>query len=90
MASLDRLRLREVCSELSKRAIAATDLVSRWRFLDALADVMDPGDEFEGFPEGIGVASEGLPLLVRKSLNDRLKQKRKESNDELKKHSRDR
>jgi hypothetical protein len=85
MASLDRLRVREVCSELVNRAVKAPDLVSRWRFLDALVDVMDPGDEFEGLPDTLRVASESVPLLVRKELNDRLKKRRKELHDELKK-----
>jgi hypothetical protein len=87
MASLDRLRVREVCTELSRRATKESNLVSRWGYLDALIDVMDPGEESAGFPELLRVPSESLGLLVRKHLNDRLTKRRKELHDDLEKRN---
>ena len=77
MAALDRLNERAICEELAARASASEELAVKWLYLDALVDVMDPGEEFRPWPAKLQSACKELSSLVCKVLNDRIKKCRK-------------
>lgn len=92
IASLDaisRLRQRQTTAELRDRMACANGLIEKWRWIDDLIDCMDPGDEFQPWPEILRSACDGLSPVVVKFANNRLKQRRKKLHDELKREKHD-
>ncbi|HEY3965547.1 MAG TPA: hypothetical protein VGM05_13405 [Planctomycetaceae bacterium] len=83
--ALDRLHDRDLCTELIRRVERAEDFTEKWRFLNALVNTVDPGDEFCGWPNEIIQATHDMSPLVAKPINDRLKDRRAELTDRLKK-----
>jgi hypothetical protein len=87
MSALDRIRLRTVEESLASRARQSNDLTEMCMYLDALIDVMDPGDEFMSWPKVSSELGTALSPIMRKVLNDRRKKVRKALHDELQRNS---
>ena len=85
MDALHRLRQRNVSSELRECAASAEELVVKWRYIDDMIDCMDPGDDFQRWPEALSSVCDGLSPIVLKLIDDRLEKRRKTLHDELKK-----
>jgi hypothetical protein len=85
MDALNRLAQWQLVSELCVCANSAEELVVKWRYIDDLIDSMDPGDDFQPWPETLRSVCDGLSPIVLKLIGDRLKKRRKMVHDELKK-----
>jgi hypothetical protein len=83
MDSLSRLRQRRIAFEIRDCAVSAECLVVKWRYIDDMIDCMDPGDDFQPWPEVLRSICNGLSPVVVKLIDDRLKKRRKELHDEL-------
>ncbi len=84
MEALDRLTQRKVASELAARAAFSQDLTTKWRYIDDLIDIMDPGDDFKPWPKLLWTLSKELSPLVHELIGERLKKRRKKLHDKLK------
>ena len=77
---------RNVSSELRDcPQLLPEELVVKWRYIDDMIDCMDPGDDFQRWPEALSSVCDGLSPIVLKLIDDRLKKRRKTLHDELKK-----
>ncbi len=85
MDALNRLGQRETASELRDCVVSAEDSVVKWRYIDDLIDWIDPGDDFQPWPETLRSVCDGLSPIVLKVTGERIKKRRKELHDELKK-----
>lgn len=85
MDAIDRLHNRSICAELVDRANSCDDLVSKWMYIDAIIDVIDPGDEFRPLPSQLREACSNVSRVVRKLISERLKKRRKKLHENLKK-----
>ncbi len=85
MDALNRLAQKQLVSELSECADSAEEFVVKWRYIDDLVDSMDPGDDFQPWPEALRSVCHGLSPIVLKLIDDRFKKRRKKLHDELKK-----
>jgi hypothetical protein len=88
MDALDRLRQREIADQLRDRVSSTEDFVVKWRIIDDLIDWMDPGDDFQPWPETLRSVCNGLSPIVLKLTGERLKKRRKKVHDELEKKER--
>jgi HEAT repeat protein len=85
MDAIDRHRDRTICTELLARAILGDEIVLKWMYIDAIVDVVDPGDDFQPWPAELQAACEGVSPILRKYVSERVKKRRKKLFDELKK-----
>ncbi len=85
MDAVDRLRIRSICRKLLARATSADDVVLKWIYIDAIVDVIDPGDSFEPWPAELQTACQDLSPILLKYISERVKKRRKKLFDELKK-----
>lgn len=85
MDALNRLQHRRMISEIRDCVVSAEDLVVKWRYIDDLIDNMDPGDDFQPWPEALRSVCNGLSPIVLNLIDDRLNKRRKKFHDELKK-----
>lgn len=87
--ALNRLRQRQLASELRECVASAEGLVVKWRYLDDMIDCIDPGDDFEPWPQTLRSVCDGLSPIILKLTGDRLKKRKKKLHDELKKEKHD-
>ena len=85
MNAIDRHRKRSICAELLARATLDDDIVLKWMYIDAIVDVVDPGDDFRPWPAELHAACDSLSPILRKYVFERVKKRRKKLFDELKK-----
>jgi hypothetical protein len=85
MAAIDRLRIRSISRQLLARATSTNDIVSKWLYIDAIIDLIDPGDDFEPWPVEIRTVCQDLSPILRKYVSERVKKRRKKVFDDLKK-----
>lgn len=87
MDAIDRVRDREIGSELVLRAARANDVGHTMACLDAAVDVLDPGDDFAPWPAAVWEVCKSMSPLLHKAISERVKERRKELTADLKKRS---